>query len=431
MADSGGTWGMVLEDIEHCNKCGFCLPACPTYQLTGNELASPRGRIAMVEAAARGEIEVGEGLQESLQFCLACRACETACPSGVQYHKILEAGRASLRAHHQSPRLTWASRRMLSLVRHPKWLPRAMRAGESIKALPLMSALKPLIPMMGYRPGQVAPFRGGEREPTVRVAFFEGCVMGAVFPDANQAAVNLLKRGGLTPQLVPRQGCCGALHLHSGDRSAARQMARENIEAFEMAGDEPIVNTAGGCGAMLMGYAELLEDDAVWAERARAFSARIRDWASVFRPVSAHVPMTGTGLRAILQNSCHLVNVEHAGDDAVFLASHVDGDTLVPYQGQDRCCGSAGIYNIENPEWAAAILDSKMLEVQTVQPDCILVNNPGCHLQMRWGVERAGLVQTEVQHLATYLERCAQRAEAQGKGEISDSQPRQSGGTRL
>jgi glycolate oxidase iron-sulfur subunit len=313
---------------------------------------------------------------------------------------------------------------MLSLVKHPKWLPFAMRAGEGIKGLPMTSAMKPLVPLMGYRAAHVTPLKpsGPER---ASVSFFEGCVMSAVFPDANQSAKNLLRRAGLTSASPAGQGCCGALHLHAGDRKAAQQMARKNIEAFENSGETGtlIVNTAGGCGAMLMEYGELLGDDSVWAERARAFSARIRDWATVFRPLLDQVPLAGTGLRVILQNSCHLVNVEHAGDDSVYLASHVPGDSLIPYQGQDQCCGSAGIYNIENPQWAVAILDNKMVEVQAVQPDRVLVNNPGCHLQMRWGVERAGLRETQVQHLAVYLEQSARRAGLPATGTASGVTP--------
>ena len=402
-------WSVVLEDIDHCNKCGFCLPACPTYQLTGSELDSPRGRIAMVEAAARQEIEVGPGLEESLTYCLACRACETACPSGVPYHRILEAGLSQLRRL-RPHRLRWASRGMLTLVRHARWLGSLSAMGSHAKQWPMPEALAPLVPLMGYQ-SQSVPVLPQPEHPRAHVSFFRGCVMSAVFPDANHSAENLLKRAKVAVDTPGGQKCCGALHLHAGEHETALAMAKQNILAFEAGGDDLIVNTAGGCGAMLMEYGELLKGDPVWAERARNFSSRVRDWSTVFRPLADFVPLEGGSERVLLQNSCHLVNVEHAGQDASNLAGSVEGDQFVPYSGQDRCCGSAGIYNIEHPAWSAAILDSKMSAVASLKPDRILVNNPGCHLQMRWGAERAGLAAASVEHLATYLEQAARRAE--------------------
>ncbi|PSR37766.1 MAG: (Fe-S)-binding protein [Sulfobacillus thermosulfidooxidans] len=408
----------ILSEIDHCNKCGFCLPACPTYQLTGSELHSPRGRIAMVEAATRQEIEWGQGIEESLSYCLSCRACETACPSGVRYHRILEAGRTAL-AQHRPRRLSWATRQILRTVKHPRRLRRLAGIGHTFRKWPMPRALQPLLPLTGYQAAVAEPVSPiPSKKPDV--AFFEGCVMSAIFPDANRAAQNLLQRAGLAVVTPQGQGCCGALHLHAGQREEAVAMAKANILAFEATGDVLVVNTAGGCGAMLSEYGELFEHDGQWATRAQRFSQRVRDWSTVLRQQPQAIPLAGSGERVVLQNSCHLVNVEHAGDDAAALASSVPGDQFVGYPGQDRCCGSAGTYNIEHQEWALAIVTAKMADITALRPNRILVNNPGCHLQMRWGAEQAGDDSVQVEHLATYLERAAARAAA-------SSQPTQGG----
>ncbi|WP_053958737.1 (Fe-S)-binding protein [Sulfobacillus thermosulfidooxidans] len=418
------SWIIATEDIEHCNKCGFCLPVCPTYQLTSNELQSPRGRIAMIEAAIEGEIEIGEGLEDSLSHCLDCRACETACPSGVRYHRILEAGRDML----QSPsygkgrkRLSFATQQILKLVKKPHWLRRAVRVGNRLNKVSLPKPLQSLTPFLGYTEQQIAKVTISSSTATMAVEFFKGCIMSAQFADANQAAKNLLARGGIPSDSPIHQGCCGALHLHSGFTEEAKAMARQNINAFRHS-EKLIVNTAGGCGAMLMQYGELLADDPQYADDARQFSARVRDWATVFKQVQHKVPLRGSGQRIALQNSCHLVNVEHAGQDTVDLLNVVTGDIFVPYSGQDSCCGSAGTYNIEQREWALGILEQKMTVLADKHPDIIIVNNPGCHLQMRWGMTRYHLDPNSVQHLAVYLERAAQRAERMAEpGERADA----------
>ncbi|MDA8194176.1 MAG: (Fe-S)-binding protein [Thermaerobacter sp.] len=404
----------ILDEINHCNKCGFCLPACPTYVLTGSELASPRGRIAMVEATLRGEIGAGGALEEALSSCLGCRACETACPSQVPYHRILEAGRDLLRASRSGRRrLSLISRQLLWLVRHPNRLGRLTRLAERIKPWALPRRLRQYRPMLGYRPEILAPPPGPKPEDRGAVSFFSGCVMGAVFPDANRAAEALLALSGVGATTPLDQGCCGALQAHAGRRAEARQLARQNIAAFEPTAPRTIVTTAGGCGAMLAEYAELLARDDVWRERARQFAARVRDWSAVLGEMDPPIRFQGAGERVVLQNSCHLVNVSKAGTYSVSLLQRVEGDDFISIPGQDRCCGSAGLYNFENPGWALRILDAKMEQVAQAAPDRILVNNPGCHLQMQWGAHRhPGTTDVRVEHLARYLYRAALRAQS-------------------
>lgn len=415
---SEGSWTAILDEINHCNKCGFCLPACPTYQITGSEMASPRGRIAMVEALARGEIGVGQALEDALTYCLGCRACETACPSGVHYARILEAGREALYAQRpQSRQLSLIPRQMLKLVKTPRRMARMVRLAERVKSWPLPRGIRQFTPMLGYRVQTVVP-ADPPPNPVGGVAFFEGCVMSAVFPDANRSAQELLTMAGLTVSKPEGQGCCGALHLHAGRLTEAKELAQANIAAFEVSGEVPIANTAGGCGAMLSEYDRLLADDPFWRERAARFSRRIRDWSTVLRQSGRPLTFLGEGERVTLQNSCHLVNVEKAGADPVALIRQVEGDEFVPLAGQDSCCGSAGIYNLQHTEWALKILDQKMEQVDGAGVDRILVNNPGCQLQMQWGVNRLGPAAQRppaVEHVARYLYRAARRAKESGR----------------
>lgn len=403
---------IALAEINHCNKCGFCLPACPTYRLTGNEVDSPRGRIALVEGALNDEIAADEGLEQSLSYCLGCRACETACPSGVQYHRVLEAGRKLLdttRPKHRG--LTLLPRTLLRLTRRPQRMAAMARLGERAGRWPVPRRLRALTPMLGYRP-QAIPKSPSHSQTLGDAAFFRGCVQEALFSDANQAAVELLSLAGYAVNAPSGQTCCGALAWHAGREEEARALARANIAAFEASGEAPVVNTAGGCGAMLSDYGEILADDPEWSERAARFSERVKDWAQLLDDVPEPLSFQGTGERITLQNSCHLINVEGGGDRPAKLVARVAGDTFVPISSQDRCCGSAGIYNIQHPNWASRLLDIKMVDVTEAQPDRVLVVNPGCQLQMTLGVHQAGMT-AEVEHLARYLYRAFLRAQRQ------------------
>ncbi len=402
----------ILIETEHCNKCGFCLPACPTYRISGQELHSPRGRIAMVEAAARDELPDLSGLEEALEFCVGCRACEPACPSGVHYERILEAGRAHLiRRGSVAFRGSLASRGALYLSRHPKAFGSLARLGRRWNRImpdlgigsAFLAMLPKTLPMAVDRVHDLPP--GSKARP--KVAFFSGCVMDSMFDDANRAARNLLETAGYAVEIVPGQVCCGAIHLHSGESEGARALARDNIVAFEREAWTWIVNTAGGCGAMLTEYPELLADDPAWANRAKLFSGRVRDFSALLlAPGATPLKYRGNGRRVVLQNSCHLANVQHAAADPIRLVTQVQGDTWVSFDDQAMCCGSGGLYNINHPRWANAILDDKMRKVEAQDPDLILVNNPGCQLQMQGGVARHSGVHASVEHLATYLWRC-------------------------
>jgi glycolate oxidase iron-sulfur subunit len=400
----------ILSETEHCNKCGFCLPACPTYRITGQELHSPRGRIAMVEAAAREELPDWHGLEEALSFCVGCRACEPACPSGVHYERILEAGRTALiKRGSVAFRGSLAGRGARYLSQHRTTFGQLARLGRRwgkwVPNVGIGPDLLSMLPTSGDpRPSTPPPRRPSPVGTGPRVGFFTGCVMDSVFSEANRAAMGLLTAAGFRVEVVAGQTCCGAIHLHSGETHAARAMAQDNIRAFEARDWDYVANAAGGCGAMLQEYGELFANDAVWRDRAERFASKVRDFATLLvHDAPIRLTYRGNGLRVALQNSCHLANVQRTAADPVSLITEVQGDTLIHFRSEAMCCGSGGLYNMNHPDWATAILDEKMTQLAPVRPQRILVNNPGCQLQMQAGVSRHTEVHATVEHLATYL----------------------------
>lgn len=383
---------VIQAELNHCNKCGFCLPACPTYLLTGNELASPRGRLAMAEAAVGGDIPLDKEVAEVFSQCLGCRACETACPSGVGYGQVYEAVREALFTDKPSNTRPTFTRPLYHMVKRRALLRKMVRLGRPIKRL-LPQSLRSLTPQ------QAVASSSWPHNGQATATFFLGCISDAVYGQANDAAIDLLQKGGYRVNVPPKQTCCGALHMHAGDRRQAQELARRNIAAFD--DGLPLINHAGGCGAFLKDYGHLLADDHAWAERAQKFSQRVWDLTEGLDNAPARLQFQGTGQRVALQNSCHLVNVQHLGDRPKAWMSQVQGDTYLPLPGTDQCCGSAGLYNVVQPEWAEAILQKKMAEVQDAKPDILIVNNPGCALQMEHGSQDNG--GPPVQFLSVYL----------------------------
>ncbi|MDI3317979.1 MAG: (Fe-S)-binding protein [Bacillota bacterium] len=412
------------EQIAHCIKCGFCLPACPTYSLTQMEAASPRGRLALVEAVREGSIEPDGWFAEQMYFCLGCRACETACPSGVRYGEVLEAARAELARIPDVDPLGPLGRALLQVVEHPtllravgrlgRWYQRdpvARRLGEPLlRAMPgrldEMAPMLPEAPAGGEEPVPEAGTGGeGRREASSalpEVGWFPGCVSQALFEGVNQATVALLRAAGYPVRTLAGAPCCGALHAHAGETGEAKRLARRNIAAWEAAGRPLVAENAGGCGAFLSEYGRLLADDPEWAERAARFSASVRDWSQLVRiePVETGARDGGAGGGAAAaagvsrvltyQDSCHLRNGQQVYREPREILRSLPGYRFVEMEGADRCCGSAGIYNFTHYEASMEILDGKMEAVDRSGARTVAVANPGCYLQMRLGVHRAG-----------------------------------------
>ncbi|GAB7386887.1 (Fe-S)-binding protein [Bacillaceae bacterium] len=402
---------LPYDETFRCVQCGYCLPVCPTYQTMKKETHSPRGRINLVKLAAEGKLTDLSQLQEPIDLCLGCRACEVACPTGVQYGAIWEGAKQTLerRKTYGKP-VRWLRHWLfVQLFPHPHrlrmlgnllWfyeksgLRTLARKTGILKRLPFhlgeFEAVLPDLPSPAER--KSAPKRlpaKGERK--YKVAFFHGCVMDAVFQRINRLSIELLSLAGCEVIVVDGQTCCGALHVHAGEKELAVRLAKANIAAFEREEVDFIVNNAGGCGAMLREYDHLFADDAQWRERARRFSAKTRDISQVLAacgelPWKKEIAETVT-----YQRSCHLSNVQKVKDEPLHLLRQIPGVRYREMENAEFCCGSAGIYNIVHYDEAMKILDEKMANVKKTQATTIVTTNPGCLLQMKLGIEREGL----------------------------------------
>ncbi|MGC9520721.1 MAG: FAD-binding protein [Anaerolineae bacterium] len=407
------------ELLEKCVHCGLCLQACPTYTIFGTEMDAPRGRIALMRAAVEGRISQEEFLTtfaEHMTLCLECRACETACPSGVPYGKLIEGARIALEEVRDPGPVErfvrWLG--MVQLMPHVgqmKALARLMWLYERLGLQWLVRTFnilpKPLNAMEGILPpladrypdySQPAPAHGEKRGV---VAFFYGCIQEAFLSSINAATVRVLQRNGYEVHFPQTQTCCGAAQWHTGGEKVAQELARQNIEAFEPY--DVVVNNAGGCGLTLKEYPDLLRDDPDYAERAKVFAAKVQDF-SEFLDAHLHVPPTGElRVRATYSDSCHLRHGQGVIEQPRALLRTIPGFELVELRDPDRCCGSAGIYNIVQSETANAVLDAKMEDIAATGAEIVVTSNTGCHMQLLAGVRRARL-NAKVLHIAEMLD---------------------------
>jgi Fe-S oxidoreductase len=378
----------LLPGTLDCVHCGLCLPVCPTYRLTGRETSSPRGRVYLMRGAAEGRIELGAAVAEEAYFCLGCRACETACPSGVRYGALLERTRAAVEQRGLRAGLELRIERfaLRGLLPRPRRLTRAFSAlaflqrsglGRLARFLPERLAgawrLLPDVPPRRERQRlpRTIPAEGVRRG---RVALFEGCLMPELFGAVNAATARVLARNGFEVVVPERQGCCGALHLHAGDPGFAHELERANLAAFE--GADAIVVNSAGCGAAL---------------REGALGPRVRDVCEFLDEVGLAVepaPRSGT---LCYDDPCHLVHAQRVSAAPRRLLARVPGLRLVPHDDPTSCCGAAGIYNLTHPEASQAVLAPKLDALAQVDPDWIATGNPGCLMQLAAGARARGL----------------------------------------
>ncbi|WEZ07294.1 (Fe-S)-binding protein [Priestia flexa] len=404
---------MNEDELLNCMRCGFCLPTCPTYIESGfQESHSPRGRIALMKAVVDGVIEPDEDVEKSLNMCLGCRACEPVCPSGVNYGHLLEEARDIINQNkkHSIPVKTIRKVVFEGLFPHQNrmqnatgllsfyqrsGLQRIVRSTGILKLLPdnlaLMETVLPTVPPlkeMKNRPTHLL----SKVETKKRVAFFSGCLMDTMFMKTNDATMKLLQLAGCEIVIPKNQACCGALHGHSGEKDGAKQLAKRNIQAFEDLKIDYIITNAGGCGAFLIDYDHLLKDDVNWAERAQAFSKKLKDISSILVDLEFFNMKLSLPQQVITyQDSCHLRNVMKTSSEPRKLLKAIANVEYREMKNADSCCGSAGIYNIVESEMSMQILDTKMKNAVATQATTIVTANPGCLLQMKLGIEREGL----------------------------------------
>ena len=393
-----------LDLIEDCVHCGFCLPTCPTYSIWGEEMDSPRGRIYLIETGLAGE-PMSDTMVQHFDACLGCMACVTACPSGVQYDKLIEATRAQVERRHERTRREKLLRgaifslfpypRRLRLLRGPlrayqrTGLDRRLRRTGLLDRTPRLAALDSLAPRLNRRvriPGRIS-----SAGPTrAVVGMLLGCVQREFFPDVNAATARVLRAEGCDVVVPESQGCCGALSMHTGREDEAQRFARAVVDSFDEAGVEYVVVNAAGCGSAIKEYADLLADDPAYAERAKVFAGKVRDISEILvelGPVAARHPLP---MVAAYHDACHLAHAQGVRSQPRELLAGIPELEVREIADPEICCGSAGIYNVLNPAPARELGDRKAAAVLATGAKVLVTANPGCLMQVASSIERTG-----------------------------------------
>lgn len=409
--------------INTCVHCGLCLSSCPTYRETGLEMSSPRGRIYLMKAVDEGRIGLeSEVFQEQMSQCLNCRACEAVCPSGVQYGAILEASRAQIEQARERgardpaapgalpPRPLWqralrgvvfgglfkdmglfrafsASMRLYQRS-GAQWIARKSGLLKLIGMADTERMLPPINASFTVPRGQIYPAEGERR---YSVAMLTGCIMSTAFANVHEATIRVLQKNGCEVILPPDQGCCGALHTHGGDLDGGRELARRNIAAFEALGVDAIVVNAAGCGSTLKEYDHLLHDDPLWHERAAVFSRKVKDVHEFLAGIEFNRAGLGRlDVQVTYQEPCHLAHAQRITVQPRTLLTAIPGLQLREMHESALCCGSAGVYNVTQPEMAARLGARKVDNALATGARVIATANPGCALQLAGELRRRG-----------------------------------------
>lgn len=403
------TLGPKRKDLDTCVHCGLCLNACPTYRELGLEMDSPRGRVYQMLRVHEGRAEIDLSYESHIDLCLACRACETACPSGVPYGRLVEAARAEIEGRRERPFLDRVVRDFLfgKVLPSAFWLrllslplyfyqrsgleDLVLRAGL-LKAFPRLEQLARLspratMPSFFRHYGKTFPAVGERR---YRVAFLGGCMANVSFAPLHEATVRVLQRNGCEVVVPAEQTCCGALHVHAGRKAEAQRLAETNIDAMLTGGFDAILTNTAGCGCALKEYDHLLEDDEGYAARSRQFAKLVKDVNEFLASIEPVAPQQEYRATVTYQDSCHLTHGQKLPAPPRKLLNLIPGLTLKEMPFADHCCGSAGIYNVQHTDMAMALLEKKMANANGTKAEIIASANPGCLLQLQAGVRLHG-----------------------------------------
>lgn len=398
-----------------CIHCGFCLPTCPTYLVLGNEMDSPRGRLTLIRAASEGNIAISDSFARHMDLCLLCRACETACPSGVKFGPLMETARGQIGRQHRYPPAEQRFRDVLlrtftdlgrlrilvSLLRlyQRSGLQRLLRGSGLLSRLGRLGRMESLLPRVPAPRTcalpEVTPPKGERRG---RVGLLLGCVQRYFFAHVNAATVRVLSENGYEVIAPQDQGCCGSLLVHEGEREQGKQLARQTIDCFEQANVDLIVVNAAGCGSAMKEYGELLHADPVYAERAKTFSRKVRDISELLAETPLRGALQPLGLTVTYHDACHLAHGQKIRREPRMLLKAIPGLQLVELKESDFCCGSAGTYNLRHPDLAQQLLDRKIERIKETGADIVVSGNLGCSLQIEKGLRERGL-SIRVMHL--------------------------------
>jgi glycolate oxidase iron-sulfur subunit len=415
----------AYEDYSRCVHCGLCLNHCPTYRLWGKEADSPRGRIRQMALVDEGKLEIGDGFITHMDRCLDCRACETVCPSGVEYGKLIELARGQIEQKHSRALGSRMLRSLVyrSLLPYPKRIAGLARLTRFFQTSGLESLTRKsgiarafgmedrleLLPRIDSKffdsqLGQTFPAHGKKR---ARVAFFAGCIARVTFTALNDATIRVLQANGCEVVVPKDQVCCGALAAHAGMRDVARDSAERNFRAFDANSVDAVITNAAGCGSTLKEYPQLFPSAGEDLARADLFSRKVRDITEFLDDLGVTAlmrPMRQVPLRVTLQDSCHLVHGQKIREAPRRLVRAVPGVELVEMPLADHCCGSAGVYNVTQTSASMSLLEEKMRLARGTQADAIVTANPGCILQLRAGAAKFNTGQ-EVLHVVELLDR--------------------------
>ena len=422
-------------DYDHlleCVHCGLCLPSCPTYAEEGKEADSPRGRIYLMKKVADGKLDFTKNVASHMDLCLGCTACETACPSGVHYGNLIDKTRAVIEQNFTRPLEDKLLRRaMAGLLPHPERLEIALLPARALKATGLdgllesnlfeslapaklksmLSLLPKDLPPVGARHnlGEIIPAVG---EQKYRVALLTGCVMSVMFAHTNEATARVLAKNGCEVVIPRGMGCCGALHTHMGYHDEGCDLARKNVNALNPDDVDAIIINAAGCGAMVKKYGELLDDQPGISGAAKQFAAKAKDVSEFLDEIELNTEFGPVPARAAYHDACHLAHAQKVRLQPRKLLQKIPELELVPLNESDMCCGSAGPYNLVEPDMAERLQKRKVSNVEAAGVDLVINGNPGCSLQIQAGLKTAGLEHVEVLHTVEVLDRAYRAAES-------------------
>ena len=421
--------GHDVEGVNRCVHCGLCLPYCPTFSVLGTEMDSPRGRIFLVKSLAEGRIKLGDATVSHLDLCLGCRACETVCPSGVPYGQLIEAARAEIERQRPGGLLRRLFRwlNFAVLLPNPRILGLAatglrfyqvsglrhlLRATGLLRLLPSpLGDWEPLLPSLPPAREraplpELTPAEGARR---ARVGMLTGCIQQIAFGSQNRATARVLARNGAEVVAPREQTCCGALHAHAGEHDLAIALARRTIEVFEAAQVEDVVVNTSGCGAHMKAYGLLLASDPAWRGRAERFASKVRDLSEFLAAEPLRGPLGPVNRTVTYHDPCHIVHGQKISKQPRTLLGQIPGLRLVPLKEADWCCGSAGTYNLTQPEMAHRLQERKVGHIRETGAEAVVTANPGCIIQIVQGLEAVG-APIKVLHLAELLDESYQNA---------------------
>jgi len=412
-----------FSGILDCIHCGLCLPKCPSYVVLGTEADSPRGRIYLMKSFAEGAMEANQVFKRHFDLCLGCRGCETACPSGVKYHSLLEEVQKVIKKNIREPLVGRLLKRIIlhHIFPYPQKLRFAftilriyqrsglqnfVRASKFLKLfskkLDLSERFMPQIASSGF---QISGLwnDGQGRKSSKKVGMLRGCVMDYLAPETNRSTMRLIQKCGYDVFTPESQHCCGAIHMHSGEKERAKMFARSTIDNFDRAGITAVLSNAAGCGSMMKEYGKLLSDDPRYSEKAALFSQKVKDITEFLYKCSSHFTFQTVNRSVVYDEPCHLVHGQGISNEPKQLLSSIPGLEIFKLNESEMCCGSAGTFSITQPELSTEVLKRKMENIRKSGADTVVTANIGCMIQLKRGVQMSGL-DIKVEHIVDILD---------------------------